>query len=190
VFSLALVALKFKPNLAHPLATLARPDFVLLFALGSSFSTSLLVHLLLAAKTLLLETLDDVDGATPLQRSFASGVRLVFHVVELEAVHAADLETTGTGQRSCMGERSRAGAESDAQWARGWSDGTLKSRNASQGSKATAAATPNRAKPTRGSNTTSPEASQVQDQQASRSETTSEREVDMTDAAEPLTSNE
>ena len=68
--------------------------------------------------------------------------------------------------------------------------GTLKSKNASQGSRATAAATPNRAKPTRGSNTTSSEASQVQDEQASRSETTSEREVDMTDAAEPLTSNE
>jgi hypothetical protein len=68
--------------------------------------------------------------------------------------------------------------------------GTLKSRNESQGSRATAVATPNRAKPTRGSNNTRSEASQAQVQQASRSETTSEREVDMTDAAEPLTSNE
>jgi hypothetical protein len=74
VFSLALVALKFKTNLAHSLAALARPDFVLLLALGSSFGTGLLVHLLLAAKTLLLETLDNIDSATPLERSFAGGV--------------------------------------------------------------------------------------------------------------------
>lgn len=97
VFSLALVALKFKTNLAHSLAALARPDLVLLLALGSSFGTSLLVHLLLAAKTLLLEALDDVDGATPLERSFAGGVRLVVHVVELKTIHATNLEAAGTG---------------------------------------------------------------------------------------------
>jgi hypothetical protein len=94
VFSLALVALQFKTNLAHSLAAFARPDLVLLLALGSSFGTCLLVHLLLAAKTLLLETLDNVDSATPLERSFAGGVRLVVHVVELKTVHAADLEAT------------------------------------------------------------------------------------------------
>lgn len=98
MLSLALVALQLEANFAHPLATLARPDLVLLLALGSSFSTGLLVHLLLAAKTLLLKALDNINSAAPLQWSFAGGVRLVFHVVELKTVHAADLETTGTRQ--------------------------------------------------------------------------------------------
>ena len=123
VLPLALVALKFKPNLAHSLAALARPDLVLLLALGSSFGAGLLMHLLLAAKALLLETLDDVNGATSLQGGFSGGVGLVFHVVELEAVHAADLEATRTRQRGCMSERRGTGAKSDAQWTRGRSDG-------------------------------------------------------------------
>ena len=98
MLSFALVALQLKTDLAHSLAALARPDLVLLLALGSSFSTGLLVHLLLAAKALLLETFDNIDSATPLQRSLASGVGLVFHAVEFETVHAADLEAASTGQ--------------------------------------------------------------------------------------------
>jgi len=123
VLSLALVALQFKADLTHSLAAFAGPDLVLLLALGSSFGTSLLMHFLLAANTLLLETFDNVDSATPFEGSFAGGVGFIFHVVELETVHAADLEATGTGQGGCVGERSRTGAESDAQWARRRSNG-------------------------------------------------------------------
>ena len=97
MLSLAFVSLQLKADLAHSLTALARFDLVLLLALGSGFGTGLLVHLLLAAKTLLLEALDDVDGATPLERSFAGGVRLVVHVVELKTIHATNLEAAGTG---------------------------------------------------------------------------------------------
>lgn len=57
VLSLAFVSLQFETNLAHPLAALARFDLVLLLALGSSFGTRFLMHLLLAAKPLLFKTL-------------------------------------------------------------------------------------------------------------------------------------
>ena len=94
----AFVSLQLKADLAHPLAAFAGFDLVLLLALGSSFGASFLVHFLLATKPLLLEALHNVDGTTLLQRSLTSSVRFVLEVVSFQAVHAADLEATGTRQ--------------------------------------------------------------------------------------------
>jgi hypothetical protein len=96
VLSLAFVSLQLEANLAHSLAAFARFDLVLLLALGSSFGARFLVHLLLATKPLLLEALHNVDGTTLFQRGFTSRVGFVLKIVSFQAVHAADLEATGT----------------------------------------------------------------------------------------------
>ena len=98
VLPFAFVSLQLKANLAHPLAAFAGFDLVLLLALRSSLGTGFLVHLFPAAKSLLLETLHNVDGTTLLQRSFPSRVGFVLEIVSFQTVHAADLEATGTRQ--------------------------------------------------------------------------------------------
>lgn len=98
VLPLAFVSLELEANLAHPLAAFAGFDLVLLLALRSSLGTRFLVHFLPAAKPLLLEALHNVDGTTLLQRGFTSRVRFVLKIVSFQAVHAANLEATGTRQ--------------------------------------------------------------------------------------------
>jgi hypothetical protein len=98
MLSLALVSLQLQANLAHSLAAFARFDLILLLALGSSFGARFLVHLLFAAKSLFLKTFHNVDGTSLLQRSFSRGVRFVFNIMSFQAIHAADLETTGSRQ--------------------------------------------------------------------------------------------
>lgn len=114
MFSLALVSLQFETDLAHPLAAFAGLDFVRLLALGGGFGAGFLVHLLLAAETLLLETFDDVDRAALLHWDLASGVRALVHVVRFQAVHAADLVAAGTGKGGGMSESRRTSTETDA----------------------------------------------------------------------------
>lgn len=114
VFSLALVSLQLETDLAHPLAAFARLDFIRLLAFGGGFGAGFLVHLLLAAETLLLETFDDVDCATLLHWDFASGIGSLVHVVRFQAVHAADLVAAGTGKGGGMSESCRTSTETNA----------------------------------------------------------------------------
>jgi hypothetical protein len=98
VLSFALISLQLEADFAHPLAALARFDLVKLLALGGSFGARFLMHLLFAAKTLLFETLDNVNSATSLQRHLTGGVGLIIDIVCFEAIHTTDLKPTSARQ--------------------------------------------------------------------------------------------
>lgn len=58
-----MVSLQLETDLAHALGALSWLDLVGLLAFSSSLGASLLVELLLSSLTLLLEALEDINGA-------------------------------------------------------------------------------------------------------------------------------
>lgn len=61
--ALSMVSLQLETDLAHSLGALARLDLIGLLAFSSSLGASFLVELLLSSLTLLLEALEDINGA-------------------------------------------------------------------------------------------------------------------------------